>query len=452
MSQRVGAFRRAGRRVAPSLRHGAILAAGMGLVWSATLARGADATPPIEAQPLPAAGDARRVFDHFAESVMKVRLIERTSGAQATIGSGFWAGAGRIVTNYHVVSKAVHDPDLFRIEGHGEDGSLGDLELLAIDVVRDLAVLGASREGVRPLAISETRPMQGTRLYSLGYPHDLGRTIIEGTYNGLLQNRLLDKIHFSGSINPGMSGGPTIDEGGAVVGVNVQTAGDQVGFLVPAEPVRELLEQTRSAGFEPPADFRPTLRAQLWQHQDETVDALVEGPVATETFGAFVLAAQIAPFLKCWGDAEAEKKAPFSLVSYQCSAEDFVYVEDGHWGGMINYQHHLIESRALNPFRFHALYTHHFATPYNRTYDDIERFTDYECESSLVDASGGRMKVAFCLRALREFDGLYDFFLKIALLGRHDVGVESALSMSNVSFDNARRVTERFIEATSWKR
>ncbi|MEZ5581942.1 MAG: hypothetical protein R3F37_03415 [Candidatus Competibacteraceae bacterium] len=49
-------------------------------------------------------------------------------------------------------------------------------------------------------------------------------TIVEGTYNGQLDKSLYEKIHFTGSINPGMSGGPTINRDGAVVGVNVWQA------------------------------------------------------------------------------------------------------------------------------------------------------------------------------------------------------------------------------------
>ena len=58
----------------------------------------------------------------------------------------------------------------------------------------------------------------GARLYSIGNPHDLGISIVEGTHNGLLRHTLYPRIHFTGPINPGMSGGPTITPEGAVVG------------------------------------------------------------------------------------------------------------------------------------------------------------------------------------------------------------------------------------------
>ena len=49
---------------------------------------------------------------------------------------------------------------------------------------------------------------KGERLYSMGNPLDLGFTIVEGTYNGPVERSYNERIHFSGAINPGMSGGP----------------------------------------------------------------------------------------------------------------------------------------------------------------------------------------------------------------------------------------------------
>src|SRR5262249_59386101 len=84
---------------------------------------------------------------------------------------------------------------------------------------------------------------KGERLYSMGNPLDLGFTIVEGTYNGLVDRSYNERIHFSGAINPGMSGGPTVTADGHAVGINVskQLGGELVSFLVPARFAATLL-------------------------------------------------------------------------------------------------------------------------------------------------------------------------------------------------------------------
>ena len=56
-------------------------------------------------------------------------------------------------------------------------------------------------------------------------------------------------ILFSGSLNPGMSGGPTLNEQGSVIGVNVATSGNEISFLVPAQYLAIILERLKLTGF-----------------------------------------------------------------------------------------------------------------------------------------------------------------------------------------------------------
>lgn len=177
------------------------------------------------------ADETERVFSDYKDNILQVRMLDQASASKASIGSGFLVDRqGFVVTNFHVIAELVHKPGQYRAEYLFEDGRSGKLELLDIDVVHDLALLKMDVTSDRFLAISTREPAKGERLFSLGNPHDLGLTIVEGTYNGQLEKSLYERIHFTGSINPGMSGGPTINRDGAVVGVNVATAGNQLVF------------------------------------------------------------------------------------------------------------------------------------------------------------------------------------------------------------------------------
>jgi hypothetical protein len=136
------------------------------------------------------------------------------------IGTGFFASPdGHVITNYHVISQLVQEPGRYRADFIDQSGAAFALSVLAVDVVSDLAVMRSVVPSPSYFVPAPVDVKHGDRVYSLGYPHDLGITIVEGTYNGLLENTLYEKIHFTGSINPGMSGGPTLTAAGRVADV-----------------------------------------------------------------------------------------------------------------------------------------------------------------------------------------------------------------------------------------
>ena len=58
---------------------------------------------------------------------------------------------------------------------------------------------------------------------------------------------------------------------------------------------------------------------------------------------------------------------------------------------------------------------------------------------------------AICLRRYRQLGELYDAVLKLAVLGRSDVGLLSTLSMTGVTFENVDRVTRRYLRLVAWR-
>jgi len=187
--------------------------------------------------------DTSSIYEEVESSVYQVRVINIETGKKVAIGSAFVVRRTDILaTNYHVVSEYVNDPDVFRLEYLSTDGKSGPLELLDLDVIHDLAVVRSNKPMGNPLAIAKV-PDKGVRLFSLGNPLDLGFSIVTGTNNGILEQDEDGNIFFSGSLNKGMSGGPTLDESGKVVGINVATRGNSLGFLVPSKYLSIILQR-----------------------------------------------------------------------------------------------------------------------------------------------------------------------------------------------------------------
>ena len=58
------------------------------------------------------------------------------------MGSGFVVGAdGLAITNYHVVSSLVLDPERFVAQAVGTGGGNDELDVLKVDVLNDLALI-----------------------------------------------------------------------------------------------------------------------------------------------------------------------------------------------------------------------------------------------------------------------------------------------------------------------
>jgi S1-C subfamily serine protease len=394
---------------------------------------------------------AADVFREFADRVLELQVVEVASGAKAEVGSAFYVSLqGHLITNYHVVAKVVHDAERYRAELVDRDGAVRPVEIGALNVVDDLAVVRV--EGTPPghFGLEGAPTAHGARLYSLGNPFDLGIAIVEGTYNGLLQHTLYPRIHFSGALNPGMSGGPTITPAGAVVGVNVSTAGNEVSFLVPRERASALLDRVLTPGYRPPSDFLPLVAEQLLAYQEEYVGALFGEGGDSVVLGPYHLPTQPAEFFNCWADAERSDDAPFEIVTHACSTDDYVFVSRDHASGIVEFRHRVFESEQLNRFQFAALASAEFQGAEWVSMAGVEDVTPFRCRTRNVEHEGLRLRTAFCLRRYRKLDGLYDAVLRAATIGGSSHGLVTTLTLSGVSRQNAARVAQRYLERITW--
>jgi S1-C subfamily serine protease len=146
--------------------------------------------------------------------------------AAAAGGSGSgWvldAGEGLVVTNAHVVNAG----DAFRVAGR-------DAEVLGVAPCEDLAVLRvAGASGLRSAPLGDA-PEQGETVVALGYPADAADgaslssttgvvSVVSTTFDDPAPDvpAYRDVIQTDTALNPGNSGGPLVDLGGRVVGIN----------------------------------------------------------------------------------------------------------------------------------------------------------------------------------------------------------------------------------------
>jgi S1-C subfamily serine protease len=393
------------------------------------------------------------IFKQFSEHVVKIEVVETGSAAKASIGTGFYAsGGGHIVTNYHVISKLIHTPDRYRIEVTDLSGQPNQATVLGVDVVYDLAVLRTNRRPKGYLTLESNGVDQGTRLYSLGHPRDLGLTIVEGTYNGLLKHTLYPKVHFTGSLNPGMSGGPALTQAGRVVGVNVATEGEQISYLVPAERVSALLERTTKVQDPSANSFLAEVGRQIHANQARYLAGLFLAKTPSVTLGPYSLPTKPTEFFRCWADALRRKELPYVAVSHDCSTDDYLFVSSEQSSGIVRFYHQLLSTDELNPAQFFTLYSGQFQAGNTAAFGNEEEVTRFRCQTRNVRTQGGKLKVVLCARQYVKLPGLYDAALRVATLGARNVGLVTTLSLSGASFENVQTLTRRYIENIKWHR
>ena len=391
------------------------------------------------------------IFREHAGRVVKIEVVETGSAAKASIGSGFFVSArGDVVTNYHVVSDLVHAPGRYRADLVDASGARHKVAVLAVDVVHDLAVLTSDISPPAHFTLEGANVSQGQRLYSLGHPRDLGLSIVEGTYNGHLSHTLHPRIHFTGSLNPGMSGGPAITDEGRVVGINVASSGEQLSFLVPVERAASLLERARSHGRSAVVPTMEQVGEQLRQYQNVYLRDMFAGVTEMVNLGPFRVVTQPAPFFRCWADATRSDELPYEEVQHRCSTDDYLFVAGEHSSGVVEVEHTLLSTRKLGATRFFSLYSSIFGRDDTPSGSE-EHVTAWQCSTRNVRNAHLPMRAVLCLRRYRKLGELYDAVLKVAVLGRKDQGLISTLTLSGVTFENVELLSRRYLQHVTWR-
>ena len=440
----------------PARRIGLLAAA---IAFAAAAQTPQKTAPPAEAA-APLSSAAERVFESSKPRILQIRTLLQAAGRQSSIGSGFLVGAdGLVVTNYHVVSRFALDPRTYRLEYLAPDGGKGPLQLLAIDVAHDLAVVKLDRAGLPsfdfdPRAIAGKLP-NGERIYAMGNPLDLGFTIVEGTYNGLVDKSYDERIHFSGAINPGMSGGPVASADGRIVGVNVakRVDGESVGFLVPARFAAQLIERARKG---PPLALdkaREEVGRQLDAWQATFYEALQREGFRSSAYGPYRGLESAAPWMTCWAATNADQipKPRSSVNTTQCTSDTGLFVSDRILTGRVDVRFSYIKSIDLNAFQFARDLSQRSggfdATP-------NKRLTEQDCRDDFVAAAPGRkpaLRATWCMRGYREFEGLYNVTLIALTQDRSQEALLAQLHMRGVSHANAMALGRRFLESIEWQ-
>jgi S1-C subfamily serine protease len=407
---------------------------------------------------LPLSNAARVRLDSARESVVLVRGFFGAAASSAFHGTGFAVGEdGFIITNYHVVSEVVMHPRRYRLEYLTSDNRRGQLRVHAVDVRNDLAVVKPTDDlQLPPLRLRTDIPRQGARAYSIGFPLNLGLTITEGVANGVVASGFDQRIHYTGAINSGMSGGPALDAGGTVYGVNVSVVSGRqlVGFVVPARHIAPLLRRARA----PLDEMRSPqqLRAMVAQ-QAQAIEAAVLDPwpadaasraTATQTVFGYQLPTRVGPAIECNTTGSSEARQGLQTEIINCTGRTGVLLLLDLEVGHVSYQHQVLRAQHLHPLQF-AQRVNAIAAGHQRR-GSAQHVAPFACRNALVSLDGFDARVTTCARQYRLFSSLYDLAVTVTSINSTDSAAVSQLDLRGVGFESGMQFVRRFLGGMQW--
>ncbi|MFN3987646.1 MAG: S1C family serine protease [Rhodocyclaceae bacterium] len=410
---------------------------------------------------------AAAVFAQVSPAVIVLTTTLADSDQRASHGSGFVINEhGWAITNFHVIADALFEADRYRLSHRQADGSLQHVRVLAIDVINDLAVVAVAPPGdgpaptwlPLPLSDNGPTPALGESVFALGNPLDLGLTVTQGTYSGTIAGSFDSRIHLTGALNPGMSGGPAVDAGGRLVGVNVARSlnGELVSFLVPAHLARALVvkaEQHADVGRSElgQSTLRDEIGEQLRARQAQITDLALAENWRREPFGPYEVPVLLGDYADCgsYSNDSPQKPPAARFRSLSCNFKTYAFPQPDNRSATLSYNHVLVTPRTpgeLNPFQIAAAATSPFSR--NRRGHNTMMARQH-CEDRLTYAGADAslpVQVSWCAQAYREFEGVYDIRLSIATQDLDDTVLISRLDLEGFTFESALELTRKYLQ------
>lgn len=398
-------------------------------------------------------GTAQKVFQRNNQAVYQIRVIDIHSREKYVIGSGFRISKdGLFASNFHVISDVVDQPDQYRIEYYRKGRKVGNLTVEAIDVAHDLSILRGEPSRKKPVRLGSSKQKQGTGVYPMGNPLDVGMVVLEGTYNGLVGDAPYQHILLSAALNPGMSGGPAFDAAGKVVGVNVAIEGNDLSYLVPVEYLIKLKKSIKTE--REPKNWPEVIQKQILKRYEHIIEKAVKSDWLFENLGTLKVPQSILPsVVKCWGRSRSEDPSQNAFLFYgdkRCQSDRNIYLSSDLSTGTIGYSFFWLESQSLSSLEFYKRFSAQYAQGNFYPYATRREVTKFSCHNSFVTLASHNWKAAYCVRRYIKYPKLHDVFVSFAILGDSPRKYIIQVGMAGLTEPLARRFLKKFIGSIQW--
>src|SRR5207248_2638464 len=180
------------------------------------------------------------ILDEVGVSIRQMAEGAGTSvvgiGQRWGAGSGIVLGEGQILTNAHNVRGD-------QVTVTFADGRTAEGSVAARDIDGDLAVLNVDTGGVPALAWASATAVEiGMPVFALANPGGRGLRVtfgfvsgVERSFRGPRGRRITGSLEHTAPLLPGSSGGPVLNAGGQLLGINTNRLGEGFYLAIPAD-------------------------------------------------------------------------------------------------------------------------------------------------------------------------------------------------------------------------
>ena len=363
---------------------------------------------------------ARDTFAKIGKITFQIKTSVSSDSAKASYGTGFVIDTeGLIATNFHVVQDAVSNPKQYRtflVDGE----KITQATVVAIDAINDLAILKADQTYDSKVEFADQLPQKGAAIFSMGVPEDLNESIIQGIYNGPINEGPYKSLLTSSPLNSGMSGGPTVNAKGRLIGINVAIyrSSQNISFSVPYTELIKLKQyyhnQLESGST---LDLTRELNRQLHlSSQSLTENYLQAAKSGTITVGEWITKSN-SPDIKCWSPVRRHREL-WTTTRLGCRVQGRTQLHDNNYGGSYHLDYYSFVRKEAGKIRFFSQIEKLTGqSGESNTWND-DYYTRYTCEESTIkNPNDVLLRVNFCFNQYIRFKDVYDAHFRIMTLG-----------------------------------
>ena len=200
------------------------------------------------------------LFKKHVDSIVLIGVVTKRNKV-SRVGSGFFVSEdGYIVTNYHIVEKAINI--FVKLKSNHAYSSV---RVVGFDAAKDIAILKIDDNGFKPVTLGNSNHLEiGQKVVTIGNPLGLENTVTDGLISSIRQGEGTKLLQISVPLSNGNSGGPLFDLKGEVVGITTAAyaKGQNLNFAVPINYIKPLLRKTNYTPFVAKID-KPNARGRL---------------------------------------------------------------------------------------------------------------------------------------------------------------------------------------------